>query len=100
MALAIQGPTCTDKNKVNLKQFLDSSEETQVENKETKADSSSSSSQELTDEVLKAMEEELTNVVTPEQRKHAMRILGGFRKGATEIEKDAAMVSQKKYYYS
>lgn len=59
------------------------------EPKETKT----SSSEELSDDELKAFEEKLTELVTPEQTNHAMRILRAFRKGSTEDEKNRAIVS-------
>lgn len=99
LTLALQGPTCDGKNKVDLSKLLEltkgeSSEEVKEVkegDKETKKDSSSS--EELNDDELKAIEDELDKVVTPDQKKHAMRILGGFRKGVTENERGAATVS-------
>lgn len=87
--MAVEGPTCSGKSKIDLKKMMKtfSSEES----KETKADSSSS--EDLSEDELKAFDDELTKLVTPEQKNHAMRILGAFGKGKTEDEKVAAMVS-------
>lgn len=61
------------------------------ESKESKADSSSSGK--LSEDELKAFDERLTSLVTPDQKYHAMRILRAFGKDSTEIEKQAAIVS-------
>lgn len=92
LGMAIQGPTCGDKQKIDLNKMMD--ESSSEEHKENKIDSSSSSSSEdLTDDELKSIGDELEKVVTPEQKTHAMKILGAFRKGTSESEKNAAMVS-------
>lgn len=108
--MAILGPSCGDKTKVDLKKMIDSSSSEESKetkdlmeikqtkkNHEVKADSDSSS-EELSENDLKEMEAELSKVVTTEQTNHAMRILRGFRKGATESERDAALVSSKIIY--
>lgn len=74
------------KPKVDLKKMMVS-----FGSDESKADSSSS--EELSEDELKAFDEGLTPLVTPEQKSHAMRILRAFGKGATESQKNAAMVS-------
>lgn len=91
LGMAIQGPTCGDKQKIDLNKMMD--ESSSEEHKENKIDSSSSSSEDLTDDELKSIGDELEKVVTPEQKTHAMKILGAFRKGTSESEKNAAMVS-------
>lgn len=88
--MAIQGPTCGDKKKIDLSKMMD--ESSSEEHKENKVDSSSSS-EDLTDDELKAIGDELEKVVTHEQKEHAMRILGAFRKGTSDSQKNSAMVS-------
>lgn len=96
MSLAIQGPTCTERTNIDFKKFIDSSSsEESNEIQDSKKTKEDSSSEELTDEDLNAIETELSKHVTPEQKAHAMRIFRGFRKGSTENEKNAAMVSNK-----
>lgn len=100
MELALQGPTCVDnkKGKVDLHKLyaLAISEDSTPAGDDNKLTGDDSSSEELTDSELKAIDDELTKIVTPEQKKHAMRIFRGFRHGATENEKGAALVSFKK----
>lgn len=69
------------------------SKETKDKKEDKKEDSSSSS--ELTEDELNAMEQELTKLVTPVQKNHAMSILRAFGKGAGEGAQEAAMVSIK-----
>lgn len=86
--MAIQGSSCGDKTKIDFNKIMDESSE---ESKENKVDSSSSD--ELTNDELHALEEEIAKVTTPQQKAHAMRILRGFGKGTTEAQKNEAMVS-------
>lgn len=47
----------------------------------------------MTQDELTIINAELSKLLTPEQTKHAMRILRGFRADATANEKDTALVS-------
>lgn len=80
--MAIEGPVCDETEKVdlsNLSKIL-----------EDKVDS-----MELTADDLNAMEEELSKIVTTEQKDHAMSILRTMGEGASESAKVAAAVSSK-----
>lgn len=52
----------------------------------------------ITKEDLEEMEVMLSKELTHEQTKHAMRILRGFRNGASAQEKEAALVSVCYFY--
>lgn len=84
---AIQESPCEPK--VDLKKLMETF--SSDESKESKTDSSSS--EEISEDELKAFDEGLTPLVTPSQKSKAMRILRAFAKGGTENQKNAAMVS-------
>lgn len=98
LSLAVKGPTCGDEPKIDLKQIFDSSSSEESKGtKNDKGDKTDSSSEELTEEDLKAMEQEMAKVMTTEQKNRAMGILRAFRKGASERERDAAAVGLNIY---
>lgn len=83
MSLALQGDVeC--KKAIDLKQLLETSGKTMDG---------------LTESDLKEMEDELTKVLTPKQKEHAMKILRSFREGAPEIESEAAVVSLNEKFH-
>lgn len=81
LSLALQG---CEKKRIDLKQFLRSNS-----GKPTRDATLNG----LTDENLKDAEKDLSKVASSEQTEHGMKILRGFRIGATENEKRAAIVS-------
>lgn len=87
--MAVQTGTC-NREKIDLKQMLQS-----IENEETKSEVTGQPSTYITQDVLTILNGEFSKLLTPKETKHAMRILRGFREGATENEKDGALVSFK-----
>lgn len=77
--MALKGPVC-DTNDTNSMQILDKS-----------GDESSESG--ITVEKMEEVQQQLSNLLTPEQTQQAMTILHGLRAEATEEEKQAAIVS-------
>lgn len=87
--MAVQGGTC-NREKIDLKQMLRS-----IKNEETKSEATGKPSDFITQDVLTTINVELSKLLSRTETEHAMRILRGFCEGATEHEKDAALVSSK-----
>lgn len=85
--MAVQGEAC-DREKIDLNQIFQS-----INNEEMRANADGKPSHYLTQDGLTIINAELSKLLTPQQTKHAMKILQGFRENATANEKDAALVS-------
>lgn len=87
LSMAVQGSSC-DRRRVDLSQIFQS-----IRSEERNATSRGKLSHYMTQDELTIINAELSKLLTPEQTKHAMRILRGFRADATANEKDTALVS-------
>ena len=96
MTLALQGDTCT-KNRIDLKHifvvaFNSDAEERKANN--NNSEESLSSHILYTENELKVIETELSKTLTPEKLQNAMKILNGFKIGASERDMESAAVSK------
>lgn len=94
LSLALQGDV-EDKKAIDLKQLL----ETSSSEEDSKSKEGGKTMDGLTESDLKEMEDELTKVLTPKQKQHAMKILRSFREGAPEKENEAAVVSLNEKFH-
>lgn len=87
LSMAVQGGTC-NRGKIDLKQMLQS-----IKNEESKSEGTGKPLKFMSQDALTIINGELSKLLTPNETKHAMKILRGFSESATDIEKDAALVS-------
>lgn len=94
MTLALQQDTCT-KNRINLRQILETAFVSDVEEKLAKKNEKSYLSNLLfTENELKIVETELSKSLTPEKVQNAMKLLRGFQNGDSEEDLESAGVSE------